>query len=166
MSQTDQFQKGEFSDKNWKRAKRYIEKLNTGERVLLLGHFSGMKTLVIGLIVILVMVLVNRCFLGNTFVMMACNVGAMLTAFEMSKAVSAAQNAVAVVTDRRIIGVIETRTFEIKYQDIRSIGSSNRIFLDTGSPGTSIRLKYMSNASEFYQIVQGCCQQARLGRTL
>lgn len=166
MSQTDQFQNREFPDKNWKRAKRYIEKLNTGERVLLLGNFSGIKTLVIGLIVILGIVFLNRCFLGNTFVMMACNISAMLAAFEMSKAVSAAQNAVAVVTDRRIIGVMETKTFEIKYQDIRSIGSSNRIFLDTGSPRTSIRLKYMSNANEFYQIVQGCCQQAHLGRTL
>lgn len=156
MNRTDQFSKENFPDKDWERAKRYMEKLNAGEKVLFLGHFSGMKTLSTGLLILLGVVLVNRHFPGNTFVMMICNIGAVLTAFEASKAVSAAQNAVAVVTDRRIIGVMETRTFNLQYQEIRSIGTSSRIFLDTGHPDTSIRLKYMTNSGDFYRTV---CQQ-------
>lgn len=159
MSRTDQLQKEKFPEKDWKRAERYIEKLNAGEQILFLGHFSGMKSLSVNLLIILGVVLINRHFLGNTFVMMACNIGAVVAAFEASKAVSAAQNAVVVVTDRRIIGVMETRTFDLKYQNIRSIGASSRIFLDTGDPRTSIRLKYMSNTDEFYRIVQKRCRQ-------
>ncbi len=154
MSRADQFRKGEFPEKDWKKAERYIEKLSSGEKVLLLGKFSGVKTMVLCLFIILAVVLINRTFLGNTFVMLACNVGAVVAAFEASKALAIAQNSVAVVTDRRIIGVIETKTFDLRYKDIKSIGASNFLFLDTGDPKTSIRIKHMTNAHEFYQAVR------------
>lgn len=136
-----------------KRAEKFASQLKPGETLLLLGHFSGAKALLAWLAVIVALLVANRLLLGRPFAMLFCSILIMFAAYEASRALASAQNSAVLVTDRRIYGVAGDLLFDLRYRDIRSIGVRNDILLDTGDPGTSVRLRFLTNAKEFYNTV-------------
>ena len=150
-----------YQAKLQKKAAPYLGKLKPGEQVLLLGRFSGMGTFFFYLAIVVALIVLNRIVLGNALLMLVCNIGVVIAAVEASKAVAGAQNSVAVVTDRRVMGIVGMKPFDLRYREIKSIGASTFLFLDTGVPQTSVRLKYLANAKDFYNTVAPLVRKAR-----
>ena len=148
-------------EKERKKAKKYLAQLKPGENLILLGRFHGIKVLVVCVAAILVLVTVNRLLIQNFAATMLSNILVVFAAFEASTAVANAQNSVVLVTDRRIFGVAGMTPFHLAYRDLKGIGAQNYIFLDTGDPKTSVRLRYLANTQDFYHAAMPLLQKHR-----
>ena len=92
--------------------------------------------------------------IGKAAVTLLINILVVLFSFEASKVLANAQSSVAIATNRRILGTVNMKPFDIKYRDLNSIGLPERLFLDTGDPGSSVLLKNITNAREFYHVIR------------
>lgn len=133
------------------KAEKYLAQLEPTEEVLLLGRFSALRLFCFCMAIMIGLFLVNWLVPEkSTFITMACNIGVVIAVFEACRAVAAARNAVLVVTDRRILGEADMRAFDIPLGRIRNLAPGFVLFVDTGEPQTSIRLKYLVNTRDFY----------------
>ena len=144
-----------------KKAARFLNNLKPGENVLIIGEFSGIKAFAINLALVVALILVNRFVIGKSSFTMMLNILVVLFSFEASKALAQSQSSVVIATNHRIIGTVNLKPIDLEYRDIQSIGIPERIFLDTGSPKTSVRLQGLTNSQEFFRIIRQLYENSR-----
>lgn len=142
------------AEREQKKAERFLRELKPGEAILAMGEFSGLKPFLFDLAAVIALIVVNRFMIGKAAVTLLINILVVLFSFEASKALANAQSSVAIATNRRILGTVNMKPFDIKYRDLNSIGLPERLFLDTGDPGSSVLLKNVTNAREFYHVIR------------
>lgn len=154
MKKAGMTRSGKKAEREQKKAERFLRELKPGEEILAMGEFSGLKPFLFDLAAVVALIVLNRFMVGKNAVTLLINILVVLFSFEASKVLANAQSSVAIATNRRILGTVNMKPFDIRYRELHTIGVPERLFLDTGEPASSVLLKNMTNTREFYHVIR------------
>lgn len=151
-----------MNKKQEKRISELEKQRKVGEKRVYIPNISGLKYIVLFLVVAAVSFVLGRIFTSQLAVLMFTNIFSMIMVVYLAKVLIYTQESCVLITNKRIYGKAGQKDFNIFYYNIKNVYNYKKgILIDTENEYDSIFLRYLTNKEETYNALVDCINKKR-----